>query len=360
MSVFSSGTEPWQFNMGELCGKAPYGLIHLLLPAQGACVFSWSLCRNARVRGSSFPVRQHHQFHPHSEAIQRAFYHQKKRFSTFTSYFFADTKPTSVYITDLGDRAWLQIQGLQMELLQQQTPRQFKLSNGSVAPNDRYAIVRLGLRMLFWVCNPNYLANFGRKGHWEPYFGSSGECNTTLSAKCSPRSDQIRSSHELRFMETPSPRRTTNMFSSPSRNHTPRSSRRRSSPRKGPRTPKPNQNATPPRPHKLSHTGHILHHSGSSKRTGSDTIESYTVCDDHVLCEYVGLQEFLDVLKFVQYLAVAVSSIMKGDDYIQGIYSQEEVENAMEESDMDWVDTCRYCWLAGFLRGHASHVWWWV
>jgi hypothetical protein len=76
-----------------------------------------------------------------------------------------------------------------------------------------------------------------------------------------------------------------------------------------------------------------------------------------VLCEYVGLQEFLDVLKFVQYLAVAVSSIMKGEDYIQWIYSQEEVGNVMEESDMDRVDTCRYCWLAGFLRGHASHIW---
>jgi hypothetical protein len=33
-----------------------------------------------------------------------------------------------------------------MELLQQQTPRQFKLSNGSVAPNERYAIVRFWLR----------------------------------------------------------------------------------------------------------------------------------------------------------------------------------------------------------------------
>lgn len=161
-------------------------------------------------------------------------------------------------------------------------------------------------------------------------------------------------------MEPPSPKRTTHMVLSPSRSHSPRSNRHRSSPRKRPLTPKPNQNVTPPHPHKyvkLSHPGHIPHHGRSSKRSGSNTTEAYTVCKDHELCEYVGLEEFLDVLKFVQDLAVAVASIMKGEDYIQWIYSQEEVGSVTEESDIDWIETCRYCWLAEFLRGHASHVW---
>src|SRR5579862_1641218 len=114
-----------------------------------------------------------------------------------------------------------------------------------------------------------------------------------------------------------------------------------------------------PRKHrKLSH--HVpkkLLFEGRLIKENNLSLEPYEVCEIHDCCEHVGLEEFSELLRQVQDLAGEVVPVLDDESFIQWVYSEDEIEKVLEAGPLNWTENCRYCWLANFLRGHASHVW---
>jgi hypothetical protein len=94
----------------------------------------------------------------------------------------------------------------------------------------------------------------------------------------------------------------------------------------------------------------------SATANDSLTLDTYTICDEHISCQYISKEDFESLLVKTREMSRLIVGFVEDDMFLEWVEGQAMIVDTLKEGT--WAeDECRFCWIDSFLRSSACHPW---